>query len=129
MIAIKDLTLSGILEAARANNEMVKPFWIDGEIAEQIRDLVADNTTYKRLNRLRTWLLENGHPVWDIELKQLLLWQQKQGRAAKIPVLGFKYLLLKEEEKNAGKWTLEADKAAETLAIGIIHKQKELEGH
>lgn len=122
-------TISDELAAAimdmKTNSEIPKTFWNDGEISDKIGYVVTDSKVVMRHTRLRTWLLSNGHPCFDTELRALCLWHKVKNDKIKIPVLGFKYLLLKEAEKVKEQWSLMIDSAAEKLAWQIVRENKE----
>lgn len=120
------LDISTAIAELKTAGELPKSFWTAGEIPDKIGYVVSDSKVVMRHNRLRQWLLSNGHPCHDNELRALMLWHKVKGGNLlfKVPVAGFKYLLLKEAEKEGETWTLAMDGAAENLAWDIARKNK-----
>lgn len=121
---IRDNITAAIAEL-KAAGDLPKSFWTHGEIPDKIGYVATDSKVIMRHNRLRQWLLGNGHPCHDPELRNFCLWAKLSIHPWKVPVAGFKYLLLKEAEAEGEEWSLKMDAAAEKLAWDIVREHKE----
>lgn len=109
-----------IAEAATKLNEDHAKFWHEGEIPALIAGRTINALAHGRIKRVREWLLSNGHPVHDHQLKQLMLWEARTNKALATAATGFKLLLLQAAEENGEEWTKKIDKAADFHAKKIV---------
>lgn len=121
---MSDAIKQAIADAAAKLKDEYSKFWHEGEVPEAITKTGVDALTHGRIKRVREWLLSNGHPVHDFQLKQMMLWEGRSTRPVGTAVLGFKYLLLQAAEEQGQEWTKKIDAAAEYHAGQIVAENK-----